>query len=158
MNNLDKERAWVEINLASLEENVRNIQKSIPTSTKIMAIVKADAYGHGAIEVSKHLNKIGVYDFAVATLEEGIVLRENKIKGTILVLGYISLPNLRLAVEHDLTITAVDKEYAHRLLHMPLKKKLKVHLKINTGMNRLGISYDDIDFIKEIYKKQDLIP
>lgn len=156
MNNLDKERAWVEVNLASLEENVRNIQKSIPTSTKIMAIVKADAYGHGAIEVSKHLNKIGVYDFAVATLEEGIVLRENKIKGTILVLGYISLPNLRLAVEHDLTITAVDKEYASRILHMPLKKKLKVHLKINTGMNRLGISYDDIDFIKEIYKKQEI--
>lgn len=154
--NLDKERAWIEVNLSNLENNVHAIQKIISPSTKIMAVVKADAYGHGLIEVSRHLNKLGIKDFAVATLEEGITLRENKIKGNILVLGYISTQSLRLAVEYDLTITAVDKEYAHRLLHVPLKKKLKVYLKINTGMNRLGIPYNDVHFIKDMYKKQEI--
>lgn len=153
---LAKERAWIEVNLAHLEDNVHAIQKVISPSTKIMAVVKADAYGHGSIEVSKYLNRLGIEDFAVATLEEGILLRENHIKGNILILGYTSPQNLRLVVEYDLIQTAVDKEYATRILHVPLKRKLKVYLKINTGMNRLGISYDDVDFIKEIYKKQEI--
>ena len=155
-NNLAKERAWIEVNLSKLEENVRSIQKIISPSTKIMAVVKADAYGHGMIEIAKHLNKIGIEDFAVATLEEGISLRENHTKGNILILGHVSIQSLRLAVEHDLIITAIDQEYAKRILHMPLKKKLRVYLKINTGMNRLGIPYHEIDFIKSMYKKQEI--
>ena len=149
-------RAWIEINLAHLEDNVRAIQKRISFPTQIMAVVKADAYGHGSIEIAKHLNKLGIQDFAVATLEEGMALRENHIKGNILILGYTNIQNLRLVVENDLMQTVVDKEYASRLLHVPLKKKLKEHLKINTGMNRLGISYQDMDFIKEMYKKKEI--
>lgn len=153
---LEKERAWIEVNLAHLEDNVRVIQKIIPPATKMMAVVKADAYGHGSVETSKHLNKLGIEDFCVATLEEGIALRENHIKGNILILGYTSPQNLRLVVEHDLIQTAVDKEYAKRILHVPLKKKLKVYLKINTGMNRLGIPYEEVDFVKEMYLKKEM--
>ena len=150
-NELLMDRAWVEINLKNLEHNIIEIKKIIPAKTKIMAVVKANAYGHGMIEISHKLNKIGIFDFAVATLEEAISLRQNNIKGNILILGYTSVENLKYVVQYDLIQTIVDEEYANKIVNVKLNEKLKVHIKINTGMNRIGIHYSKIDFLKQIY-------
>lgn len=151
-----KDRAWIEINLNNLENNINEIKKVIPISTKIMAVVKANAYGHGMISISKKLEQIGIQDFAVATLQEAITLRQNDVKGNILILGYTSMENLHYVIDYDLIQTIVDEEYAQKILNFSFKSKLKVHLKINTGMNRIGINCKNIDFIKQLYTSSNI--
>ena len=153
---LKQNRAWIEINLDNLENNITQIKNIIPTQTKIIAVVKANAYGHGMTEISKKLNQVGVTDFAVATLEEGIILREAGIKGNILILGYTNFNNIDYLLKYNLIQTIVDYEYAKRISQMDLKGKLKVHIKINTGMNRIGESYKNIDKLIEIYQMKNL--
>ena len=136
-----QDRAWLEINLNNLENNINEIRKTIPSKTKIMAVVKANAYGHGIIEISKKLEQIGIQDFAVATLQEAITLRQNRIKGNILILGFTSIENLHYVIDYDLIQTIVDEEYAKKILNLSYNKKIKVHIKVNTGMNRIGINY-----------------
>lgn len=146
-----QDRAWLEINLNNLENNINEIRKTIPSKTKIMAVVKANAYGHGIIEISKKLEQIGIQDFAVATLQEAITLRQNRIKGNILILGFTSIENLHYVIDYDLIQTIVDEEYAKKILNLSYNKKIKVHIKVNTGMNRIGINYKNINIIKELY-------
>lgn len=146
-----KDRAWIEVNLNNLEHNINEIKKVIPSKTKIMAVVKANAYGHGIIEISKKLQDIGIEDFAVATLEEALLLRRNMISGNILILGFTSINNLHYVVENDLIQTVVDEDYARNLLELHFDRKIKVHIKVNTGMNRIGINYKNIDIIKTLY-------
>lgn len=153
---LKQNRAWIEINLDNLENNIKQIKNIISSQTKIMAVVKANAYGHGMIEISKKLNQIGITDFAVATLDEGITLREAGIKGNILILGYTNFNNIDYLLKYNLIQTIVDYEYAKRINQMDLKEKLKVHIKINTGMNRIGESYKNIDKLIDIYQMQNL--
>lgn len=153
---LKQNRAWIEINLDNLENNIKQIKNIISSQTKIMAVVKANAYGHGMIEISKKLNQIGITDFAVATLDEGITLREAGIKGNILILGYTNFNNIDYLLKYNLIQTIVDYEYAKRINQMDLKEKLKVHIKINTGMNRIGESYKNIDRLIDIYQMQNL--
>lgn len=155
-NDLLKDRAWAEVDFNNLEHNINEIKKIISSKTKIMAVVKANAYGHGLVGVSRKLNEIGIMDFAVATLEEGIILRENGIRGNILILGYTSLENVKYVIKYDLIQTIVDVEYALGLLRLNFETKLKVNIKVNTGMNRIGISYNNIDFIKKLYKSNRL--
>lgn len=155
-NNLIKNRAWVEINLDNLEHNINEIKKIVSKKTKIMAVLKANAYGHNLILISKKLNEIGIMDFAVATLEEGLALRNNKIKGNILILGYTSIENIDYVVKYDLIQTVVDEEYASNLIKLPNSNNIKVHLKINTGMNRIGIDCKNVLFIKNLYKEKRL--
>lgn len=113
-NNISKNRAWVEINLSNLKNNIEEIKKIIPQETEIMAIVKANAYGHGIIEISKYLNEIGIQNFAVATLDEGIQLRENGIKGDILILGNTYIDNNKYVYKNNLIQTIVDYDYAKK--------------------------------------------
>ncbi len=150
------DRAWVEINLTNLKQNVKEIQKRIPAQTKIMAVVKANAYGHGMIPISRTLNQIGITDFAVATLQEGITLRENGIKGNILILGYTPKERLQDIIQYDLIQTVVDENHAKEIADLSFGKQVKVHLKINTGMNRIGISYQNYSFIKNLYLHQEM--
>ena len=86
--NKSKERSWIEINTKNLEYNINQIKNIISKNTQIMAVVKANAYGHDSIIISKKLQEIGITNFAVATLQEAITLRQNNIKGNILILGY----------------------------------------------------------------------
>lgn len=153
---IKKDRAWVEINLSNLENNINEIKKIIPDTCKIMAIVKANGYGHGMINISKKLNDIGIEDFAVATLEEGITLRENNIKGNILILGYTDFNDLEYVIKYDLIQTIVDYEYASKINELNLSNKLKAHIKINTGMNRIGESYKNVGNIAKIYKMKNI--
>lgn len=151
-----KNRAWIEINLNNLEHNINEIKKIISSKTEIMAVVKADAYGHGMIEVSKKLNEIGINTFAVATLEEGINLRKNNIRGNILILGFTNFSDLNYVIEYNLIQTIVDYNYSEKIKELQLEGKLKCHIKINTGMNRIGERYDDFDKLFKIYENNRL--
>lgn len=144
-------RAWIEIDSNNLLHNIVQIKKVIPNDCKIMAVIKANAYGHGMIEIATKLLEIGITDFAVATLEEGIKLRKNNINGNILILGYTHINEIEKIIKYDLIQTIVDYNYAKKISKIPLNEKLKVHIKINTGMNRLGESYKNTENIKKIY-------
>lgn len=151
MNN-SKERSWIEINTKNLEYNINQIKQIIPKTTQIMAVVKANAYGHDSIIISKKLQEIGINDFAVATLPEAIKLRENNITGNILILGYTEPEELQKVIDNNIMQTIVDNDYAKSVLKANLQGKLKCHIKINTGMNRIGEFYDDFTALSEIYQ------
>lgn len=108
----------------------------------LMAVVKAGAYGHGAFQIAAHLQKIGVKAFAVATIDEGIHLRRNGITGEILVLGYTCPSRAKELQKYDLIQTLIDYDYALALEQQGVV--IKAHIKIDTGMHRLG--YDVTDF------------
>jgi len=158
MENIDlkKDRAWIEIDLDNLENNINELKKVILPKTKVMAVVKANAYGHGALLISKKLLEIGINDFAVATLDEGIYLRKNNISGNILILGYTNFADLKYVIKYDLIQTIVDYNYSEKIKELELVDRLKCHIKINTGMNRIGEKYDNIDEISKIYENKKL--
>lgn len=131
-------RVWAEINRDALKQNITEIKKILPKECQIIAIVKANAYGHGDVLISSYLNQLGIFSFAVATLEEGIRLRKFGIEGSILILGYTPAAYAPELVQYDLTQTIADFSHAEALAKTNLS--LKVQIKIDTGMHRLGIT------------------
>ncbi|MCI8876103.1 MAG: serine racemase VanT catalytic subunit [Lachnospiraceae bacterium] len=142
-------RAWIEVNLNNLSHNVKNLKSAMPKKCELMAVVKAEAYGHGAYVVSRSLNKMGVRAFAVATLEEGIKLRRGGIRGEILILGYTEVLRAYDLKKYSLTQTVIDYGYAEALNRQ--KIPLKVHVKIDTGMHRLGVGWDEPGKVRKIF-------
>jgi alanine racemase len=131
----------VEISLDALRANLQQFRQVLPAHVKMMAVVKADAYGHGAVEVSREALRCGVEYIAVAFLDEGLELRQAGITAPILVLGYTPPEGLEKAWEHDITVNV----YSHEVLDAferlePREKPLSIHVKIDSGMNRLGLS------------------
>ncbi|MCI8565320.1 MAG: alanine racemase [Lachnospiraceae bacterium] len=145
-------RAWVETDLAALSGNVNQFRQVLSPGSRVMAVVKADAYGHGAVPVSLHLQKQGITDFAVATAAEGISLRQAGIRGNILILGYTSPEEWPGVYENDLIQTIVDEEYAVAMNRFGCANgSLRAHLALDTGMHRLGVSAGDIEAVREIF-------
>lgn len=142
-------RSYCRIDLNALAFNVKAIQKLLPEGCRIMAVVKANAYGHGDIFVSEHLNTLGIKDFAVATMEEGIGLRRAGIWGNILVLGHTPAFCAPSLSRWHLIQTVTDYQHAIELQDAGIN--LKVHLKIDTGMHRLGISPRHLNDILDIF-------
>ena len=152
--------AWVEVNLANLENNVLFIKnyllehcpdKSNPP--ELFAVVKADGYGHGSLMCAPTLIACGVSYFGVASIDEGIELRENKVTTPILVLGASPLWAFENAIKYDIEVSIFNDEHLEsaQQLYKRLNKKLKAHIKIDTGMNRIGIGYDKaIEFTKKV--------
>lgn len=135
---LSTSRTWAEINLKSLEKNIEILRTQISNQTKFLAVVKANAYGHGLIEISKKLEQLKIDMFGVATVEEALKLRENQIKTPILVLGQSSPELFDLISDNEITITIENIEIARNFSNFARNKKIKIHLKIDTGMGRLG--------------------
>ncbi len=150
----DTDRAWIEIDLNNLEHNAKELQQAMPPKCSLMAVMKAEAYGHNAFAVSAHLNKIGVKSFAVATIDEGISLRKYGIRGEILILGYTDVHRVRDLKKYGLMQTVVSFEHARALNQQNID--LKVHIKIDTGMHRLGIPCDDFSEIKKVFAMRNL--
>ncbi|MBD5135377.1 MAG: serine racemase VanT catalytic subunit [Lachnospiraceae bacterium] len=148
------DRTYLEINLDNLEHNVKVLRKAMMQNCELMAVVKTEAYGHGAFEISTHLNKMGVRAFAVATIDEGIKLRKYGIDGDILILGYTSIQRASELKKYDLTQTIGDYDYAKALNNQGII--VKVHIKIDTGMHRLGISADDFVEVKRIFSMRNI--
>ena len=147
-------RAWIEINMNNLRHNVRILQKALPNNCSLMPVVKANAYGHGAVHVCKELNQIGIYCFCVASVMEGVELRKNRIKGDILILGYTHPKDIYLLKRYRLTQTIINLEYA--VLLNGFGKRLNVHIKVDTGMRRLGERSEDIYNILQIFNYRNL--
>ncbi len=148
----EKSRAWLEINLNNLSHNVNILNilnKMLPEKCELMAVVKAQAYGHGAYEVATHINRLGVNAFAVATIDEGIELRRYGITGEILILGYTAPMRAKELRKYNLIQTLIDYEYACALNEQGYS--VKGHIKIDTGMHRLGFDCMDIEKIESIF-------
>ena len=129
-------RTWAEIDMAALAGNFRAIRESC--RQKIFAVIKADAYGHGAVPFAKALAAQGADGFAVATLEEATQLRESGTDKPILILGYTPPQQADTLVQYDLAQCVFSLEYAEELNKNAQKGKIKGHLKLDTGMGRIG--------------------
>lgn len=140
----------IEVDLAALRHNARVLMGELPKGCRLMAVVKANAYGLGAPRVAKTLRKVGVRHFAVATLEEGVVLRRAGIRGQILILGYTDPARAGSLWRNRLTQTLIDEHYATALDARGYP--IRVHLKIDTGMHRIGVDARDSDAIARIFR------
>lgn len=149
-----RDRSYIEISLENLEHNARVLQKAMPSGCRLMAVVKAEAYGHGSFEIATHLDKIGVRAFAVATIEEGIRLRKYGIRGEILILGYTDVQRVRELKKYDLMQSLIDFNYAAALNQKGIS--VKAHIKIDTGMHRLGISADECEKAGKIFAMKNI--
>ena len=147
-------RVVAEVNLDAIKHNYKQIRGRVPHEVEIMAIVKADAYGHGAVEVSKLLQEQGVNRFAVAIAKEGEELRENGITSPILVLGYTPRADIGTLIENNLTQTVFSYDMAKTLSDEAgrLGKTVNIHIKVDTGMGRIGFlsSPQSIEEVKMI--------
>ena len=130
-------RSWVEIDLEQLIKNYRIYKQNISENYEIMAVVKANAYGHGDIQIARRLQEEHICAFAVATAEEAIRLRKANIRGEILVLGFSPVSQMKQLKEYGISQAICSKEHAKQV--MQYAPGLKVHIAVDTGMNRIGI-------------------
>ncbi|WNM62968.1 alanine racemase [Candidatus Nitrospira neomarina] len=135
----------VSISLDALARNFQQIRQWIAPSTKILAVVKADAYGHGAIPVAQTLEHLGIFGFGVASVMEGITLREHHIHCPILVMGPILPQHLSEIIRHQLTPVISRAESVQQLIELlfPRATPFPIHLKVDTGLHRLGFENDE---------------
>ncbi len=144
---------WVEIDLDAIAHNCNVVRNVIHPDTKFMAVVKADGYGHGSIAVSRVVLKKGADFLGVARIEEAIELRENNIDAPILILGFTPFSSFDDLIRYNLTQTIYSVDQAKRFSDLSKKhsKRLKCHIKVDTGMGRLGIVFvRDQDFLKAL--------
>ncbi|ARK32864.1 alanine racemase [Halalkalibacter krulwichiae] len=147
---------FAQISLQAIEENAAAFKGSLQPGCKLMAVVKGDGYGHGAVAAARSAIRGGANYLGVAILDEAIQLREAGITAPILVLGYTAPFALKTAIDKDITITVFSKEVCHALLELvkTTKKRVKVHMKIETGMGRVGIQTpkDLLELTKPLYQ------
>lgn len=140
--------SMIEIDLNAIVHNLGAVRKIIYPETKIIGVVKANAYGHGLVETARAIWTSGADQLAVWTIDEAIELRVHKIKSPILVLGYVDPKDFYKAIEFDLTLTGYDLDVIY-LLHVEAKKHnrwAKIDFKVDTGMNRFGFKpYEAIE-------------
>ncbi len=146
-------RAWAEIDVNALRKNVEYLRSISPKNSELMPAVKANAYGHGAVLISRELNKMGVKAFCVASADEGAELRKHGIRGEILILGYTHPAQFPLLRFFRLSQTIVSYEYAKLINRYG---KIHCHIGIDTGMRRLGIRSDEEGKIQRIFEMPNL--
>ncbi|HTG70322.1 MAG TPA: alanine racemase [Candidatus Udaeobacter sp.] len=156
MNGLDSfyRPTRVELSLDALRHNLQAFRNAIPQGCRLMASVKANAYGHGAVEVAREAERFGVDYLGVAFLDEALQLRKAGIQTPILVLGFVAADALSVAREHNITISLFRDDIIEAAAQLPADvsgRKLKVHIKIDSGMGRLGVIGKDaaVSFIEK---------
>lgn len=149
------QRVYAKIDLDAICRNIKNAMDKVGKETKVMAIIKTDAYGHGAVPVAKALSEIGCYAFGVATAKEAVVLRKNGIKNPILILGYVFPQDYDDLINYEIMHAVFEYHTAKALSDEAVKlgKTAKIHIKLDTGMGRIGMQPTDesIEEIKKIY-------
>ncbi len=138
-----------EIDLGNLIHNYDYLC-GFPVPSRICAVVKADAYGHGSVEVARALYERGCRDFAVALVEEGVELRRAGVDGEILVLSQPPLDALAIAARHDITVTAYTKDAIKFISDTPEEERPNFQLKVDTGMYRVGAALDELSALSEV--------
>ena len=133
-------RTWTEIDLSNLEHNYRALRAMLPQGCRFLGVVKADAYGHGAVQVARRLETLGAEYLAVACLDEALELRQAGITTPVLILGYTPADRAGELLEHGITQTVYDADMALALSTAAAAagRTLKIHIKADTGMSRLG--------------------
>ena len=152
--NPEKDRAYIELNLANLTHNVSVLKAALPANAELMGVVKREAYGHGSYAVATHLEKTGVKAFAVATIDEGIALRRYGIRGEILILGFTDVRRAKELKTYRLSQTLIDFPYAEKLNRQ--KIPVSVHIAIDSGMHRLGLDTDDLENVQKLFQMKHL--
>lgn len=147
---MDK-RAWIEIDLNKIKDNY-NLIKEKADGAMICPVIKDNAYGHGAVRIARLYEELGADYFAVSNLKEALILRDNEIKKPILILGYTQIEEARLLNEYDITQCIYSLDYAKAVNAIGVD--IKCHLKIDTGMNRIG--FKDVDEMIEACKMENL--
>ncbi len=138
-------RTWADINLDNLAHNYGLIRQNVPAGTKFLGVMKADAYGHGAVPMSHKLVELGAEYLAVSNLEEAVQIRRGEVRAPILILGYTPASYAEMMVFMDISQEVHSLEYARELDACLSNTNyiLNIHLKFDTGMTRLGFSVDD---------------
>ncbi len=145
--------AWVEVNLSAIEHNTRRLIEIVGPGVELLAMVKANGYGHGAVEVSRVALRAGATWLGVVSVGEGLELRRAGINARILVLGYTPSEWTRSAVENDLTLTIFSLDAAHAVSETAraLNCRSRIHIKVDTGMARLGVTPDQaVEFARAV--------
>lgn len=140
MNLEDTRPVWLEIDLDNLEYNYKNIRSIVDEKAKIMVVLKADAYGHGSVEAAKHYKKLGADRIGVSILTEAIELRKAGIEGPLQLLSYTPHEQYNLVIDHDIIQGIYSLEDAKALSNVAVRKgkTAKIHIKLDTGMGRIG--------------------
>ena len=153
--NTEYQRVYAKIDLDAIEHNIALVKQKISPETKLMLVVKADAYGHGAVVIAKEFEAVADY-FGVAEINEALELRAAGIQKPILILGYTSPRCYEVALKHDITLTIFRYENAKVLSEtaLALGKIAKIHLAVDTGMSRIGfcVSEEEADLAVEAAK------
>ena len=152
------QRGYIEVNLDYILHNMEQMKLHLKENTKILAVVKTDAYGHGSVSIARAIEHLDyLFGFAVATAEEAMELREAGITKPILVLSYSFPYAYPMLIEEDVRITVFRYDMLDILSEIALKqdKEARVHIKVDTGMGRIGITpdYEGIQFVKEVLSK-----
>ncbi|MCX5699431.1 MAG: alanine racemase [Candidatus Omnitrophica bacterium] len=150
---------WAEVNLDHLEHNFKEVKSLLRPQIEVLVTVKADAYGHGLVAVAKRLVACGVDYLGVASIDEGIELRKAGIKIPILVLGLMLKKDIQPLFTFQLIPTICDKKMAVALntLAVELKQRIPVHIKVDTGMGRIGVLHDDaFKLVTDIHKLKNI--
>ena len=151
--------AWTEIDLGRLRRNLQLIRRDLPRAVQWLAVVKDEAYGHGALEIARIALAEGAWGFGLSTLEEAMALRDAGLTAPLLLLGERQEAELEWCVAHDLTV-CVNEPHTVRLLARiaaQFEKRVPVHLKINTGMSRYGVRWDDaLPLVEQIVAEKSL--
>ena len=158
--NYSSRPTWVDIDLSALNHNFQQALNSCSAAQRLLAVVKANAYGHGAVPVTRALQSFGVHDFAVATLEEALELRHAGIADNLLVLGSCFPGQEGAFLQYNLMPTLLDVETALRLNVEAVRQKqqLKVHIKVDSGMGRVGFLPQQLkEFLSKLHKLDGLI-
>ena len=151
--------AWVEIDLARLRRNLQLIRRDLPRHVQLLAVVKDEAYGHGALDVARIALEEGAWGFGLSTLEEAMALRDAGIAAPLLLLGERQEAELPWCVEHNLTVCVNEPHTVRKLAHAATHagKRVPVHLKIHTGMSRFGVRWDEaLPLIEQIGAEKSL--
>jgi len=150
---------WIEVDLDAVKHNYRQIISRLSTGCKVMAVVKADAYGLGAVEVSKSLEEEGCHNFAVTNISEALTLRREGIESSILVLGPTGSQDWSGAIAQNIEITVSRLDWIPLLNDIAAKegKTAGIHLKIETGMGRTGFNGDDLQELAQALQEAPLL-
>ncbi len=154
-----KRPIWVDIDLGAISQNIKKIKEIVGKRVKIMGILKQSGYGHGLIPIARKLYEEGINYFGVGSINEAIVLREDGYRGQILLLSTVSKELVSFFIRFQITATIVDYDFACQLNQEAKKvnKTIPIHIKVDTGMGRLGFYPDQIYSFLEKIKKLDFL-
>jgi alanine racemase len=152
--------AWTEIDLGKLRRNLQLIRRDLPRQVELMAVVKDEAYGHGALDAARVALEEGAWGFGLSTLEEAMALRDAGVTAPLLLLGERQEAELPWCVEHNLTVCVNEPHTVRKLAQIATKvgKRVPVHVKIHTGMSRFGVRWDEaLSLIEQIGAEKSLL-